>query len=143
MLCFRNGGPEWLLAADPGRRCGVELWGIHLLEAQFSSVSPLFASRTPAKYAEVRRLMHSVLVVVLPLFMGRKLSILNEKRVFEDKLKRFKYGGLYEGMRLAMNCLFHLSYSCAVDFGGRYLGLAGRLQVRRGTEILLYRLAFL
>jgi hypothetical protein len=86
--------------------------------------------------------MHSVLVVVLPLFMRRKLSVLNEKRVLEDKLKRFKYGGLYEGMRLVV--LFHLSCklgsNCAVDFGERCL--AGRLQVRRSAEVLFYRLAF-
>ena len=92
----RNGSSRRIRVGDADSSCGVSI----CLEAQFSSVSPLSATRTPINYAEARRLMHAVLVVVLPLFMRRKLSVLNEKRVLEDKLKRFKYGGLYEGMRL-------------------------------------------
>ena len=31
LLCYQNGGTEWVLAADPERLCGVEMWGLHLL----------------------------------------------------------------------------------------------------------------
>ena len=58
MLCFRNGSPEWLLAADPGRRCGLELWGIHLLgsaifirESPFRNPHPDKLCRSTSSYA--------------------------------------------------------------------------------------------
>ncbi len=60
LFCFQNGGSEWLLAADPDRVCGAELWGLHLLgsamlcrefvarrlcdEAKFLSHLPLIVS---------------------------------------------------------------------------------------------------
>ncbi len=60
LFCFQNGGSDWLLAADPDRVCGAELWGLHLLgsamlccefvarrlydEVKFSSHLPLIVS---------------------------------------------------------------------------------------------------
>ena len=31
LFCYQNGGTVWLLAADPDRVCGADLWGLHLL----------------------------------------------------------------------------------------------------------------